>query len=301
VVRNDSNCLLTIDNIVTADGVYIGAPPITLDTGDEYEESASAFAIAGEGSFFRANAKISALTFATDFTISLIVSDTLSASDEGSISATPFIRLPDLLRARSFAALSAQTLTNTGSQTVIAGDLGVSPGTSVTGLPVGQPSGVTYRGTDSPAVEAQTDLTTLYNDLVSRNCPIANRLSGQDLADKTLPPGVYCFASTASLGVGTLTLDAKGKPGAVWIFQVGSALNVAPSSVNVINGGTACNVFWQVGSSATLLGNALFAGNLVVYTSVTLNNGAAVAPGRVLVRTGAVTLDTNHVSSAACQ
>jgi hypothetical protein len=124
-------------------------------------------------------------------------------------------------------------------------------------------------------------------------------LSGQDLGGLTLLPGVYCFSSSAQL-TGTLTLDAQGNPSAVFIFQIASTLTTATSSsVNVINGGSGCNLFWQVGSSATLGTGTSFLGNILALASITIDTGATVS-GRVLAQTGAVTMDSNDVSLTAC-
>src|SRR4029077_17131484 len=119
-------------------------------------------------------------------------------------------------------------------------------------------------------------------------------LTGQNLGGKTLTPGVYCFASSAQL-TGALTLDAQGDANAVFIFKIGSTLTTASaSSVVLINGGSPNNVFWQVGSSATLGTTTAFVGNIVALTSITLTTGVVVS-GRVLARNGAVTMDTNTV------
>ena len=209
--------------------------------------------------------------------------------------------VPNLRTAKGFAVLGGQAVTNSGAGTAITGDIGVSPGLTLTGIPAGQPTGTVYLGNDAVVVQAQLDLTTAYNDLAGRACPAANVLTGQDLAGKTLIPGVYCFASSAALGVGTLTLDAKNDPNAFWVFQIVSTLDVAGSTVTVINGGTACNVFWQVGSSATVLDNARFAGNIVALSSISLLTGASVSPGRALARNAAVSMLSNVVSKAACQ
>ena len=143
----------------------------------------------------------------------------------------------------------------------------------------------------------RADTTTAYNDLAGQTC--TSDLTGQDLGGLTLVPGVYCFSSSAQL-TGALTLDAEGDPNAVWVFQIGSTLTTASnSSVLLINGGQACNVFWQVGSSATLGTTTSFVGNILALTSITLNTGANVS-GRALARNGAVTLDTNTISVAVC-
>jgi uncharacterized protein with beta-barrel porin domain len=155
------------------------------------------------------------------------------------------------------------------------------------------PPGAIHAG-DAFAGQAQADLTTAYNSLAGR--PSTANLTGQDLGGLVLTPGVYTFNSNAQL-TGTLTLNAQGNPNAVFIFQVGSTLVTASSSrVNVIGGGQGTNVFWQVGSSATLGTSTSFVGDILALTSITLNTGANIACGAALARTGAVTLDTNNIS-----
>lgn len=191
----------------------------------------------------------------------------------------------------TFAILGASTVTNTGFS-VITGDLGLSPGTSVTGFPPGTVSG-TQHITDATAAAAQVALTSLYTDMQSR--AVTTNYSGTDLGTLTLGPGVYKFNTSAQL-TGTLTLDAGGNANAVWVFQIGSTLTTASaSSVSIINGGQAANAYFAVGSSATLGTTTAFKGNILCQASATLNTGASVL-GRVLVRTGAVTLDTNIVT-----
>jgi hypothetical protein len=192
----------------------------------------------------------------------------------------------------SFAVLGGSTVTNTGP-TIVTGNLGVSPGSAVTGFPPGIVVGGSIHAADAVAAQAQTDLTILYNNLASAPCN--TDLTGQDLGGLTLTPGVYCFASSAQL-TGTLTLDAQGNPNAVFIFKIGSTLTTASaSSVLLINSASSCGVFWQVGSSATLGTGAALAGSIVALTSITLNTGASVT-GRALARNGAVTLDSNQVT-----
>ena len=192
----------------------------------------------------------------------------------------------------SFAVLGGSAVTNTGP-TIVNGNLGVSPGSAVTGFPPGIVVGGSIHAADAVAAQAQTDLTTLYNSLASTPCN--TDLTGQDLGGLTLTPGVYCFASSAQL-TGTLTLDAQGNPNAVFIFQMGSTLTTASaSSVLLINSASSCEVFWQVGSSATLGTGTALAGSIVALASITLNTGASVT-GRVLARNGAVTLDNNQVT-----
>ncbi len=203
---------------------------------------------------------------------------------------------PPLGTEQSFAVLAGSTVTNTGTS-VITGNLGVSPGSAVTGFPPGIVTGGTIHAADAVALQAQSDTTTAYNSLASQACDID--LTGQDLGGMTLVSGVYCFSSSAQL-TGTLTLNAEGNANAVWVFKTGSTLTTASNaSVLLTNGGQQCNVFWQVGSSATLGTATSFVGNILALTSITVNTGANLS-GRALARNGAVTLDTNNVSVAVC-
>jgi len=200
---------------------------------------------------------------------------------------------PALGTAGTFAVLAGTTVTNTGPTTLI-GDLGVSPGTAVTGFPPGLVTGMTHTGTDAVAVQAQTDAAAAYTTAAGQPCDVT--LTGQDLGGKTLTPGVYCFASSAQL-TGQLILDGQGNPSSVFIFQIGSTLTTASNaSVVLINGAQPCssNIFWQVGSSATLGTNTSFTGNILALASITLNTGT-VTNGGLYAQTGAVTLDTNNV------
>jgi hypothetical protein len=198
--------------------------------------------------------------------------------------------------AQSFAVLAGSTVTNTGATTVN-GNLGVDPGLAVTGFPPGLVGGGTIHAGDSVALQAQSDTTTAYNTLAGQ--ALTKDLTGQDLGGMTLVAGVYHFSSSAQL-TGALTLDAQGDPNAVFVFQIGSTLTTASnSSVLVINGGLDCNVFWQVGSSATLGTTTAFKGNILALTSITLTTRAKVS-GRALARNAAVTMDTNDVSILAC-
>jgi hypothetical protein len=201
--------------------------------------------------------------------------------------------------ASSFAVLGGSTVTNTGP-TVVSGNLGVSPGSSVTGFTPGIVVGGTIHAADAVAAQAQSDLTTAYN--TAAGLPCGTDLTGQNLGGLTLTPGVYCFASSAAL-TGTLTLNFQGNPNASFVFKIGSTITTASASSVVLtnNGGSPCapNLIWQVGSSATLGTGTSFAGNILALTSITLTTGASVR-GRALSRNGAVTLDTNNVSIAAC-
>jgi len=195
--------------------------------------------------------------------------------------------------AQSFAVLGGSAVTSTGPSAIV-GDLGVAPGTAVTGFPPGLVTGGTIHSADAVALRAQTDLTTAYNVLAGE--PSAADLTGKDLGGMTLTPGVYRFTSSAQL-TGTLTLDAQGDPNARFDFQIGSTLTTAgAASIRLIDGADACNVFWQVGSSATLGTDSTFEGNILALTSITLNTHANILSGRALARNGAVTLDSATVS-----
>jgi uncharacterized repeat protein (TIGR01451 family) len=202
---------------------------------------------------------------------------------------------PTLGTAQSFAVLGGSTVTNTGP-TVITGNLGVSPGTAITGFPPGIVNGETHAA-DAVALQAQSDTTIAYDNLAGQACN--SDLTGQDLGGMTLVPGVYCYSSSTQL-TGALTLDAGGDPDAVWVFKTGSTLTTASNaSVLLTNGADPCNVYWQIGSSATLGTDTTFVGNILALTSITLTTGADVT-GRALARNGAVTMDSNTVNASVC-
>lgn len=227
-------------------------------------------------------------------TAALVLTFALVGAGGGAVDAIAAQPPVGLGTAGSFAVLAGSAVSNTGP-TVVNGDLGVSPGTAVSGFPPGTING-TEHAADAVAAQAQNDLTTAYNDAAGRT-PAAS-VSG-DLTGQTLTPGVY--KSTSSLGLtGSLTLDAQGDPNAVFIFQIASTLTTGSgSSVNLIGGAQACNVYWQVGSSATLGTNSTFRGNVLALTAATVTTGATV-DGRVLARNAGVTLDTDTITRAAC-
>jgi hypothetical protein len=192
-----------------------------------------------------------------------------------------------------FAVLAATTVT-TIPTTTINGDLGVSPGNTVTGSPI--VNGTLHLG-EPTAAQAQLDLTAAYNDAAGRTVgaiTIAGNLGGL-----TLAPGLYKSATSLEISSGDLTLDAQGDPNAVWIFQMGSTLITTVGRQVILSGGaTAANVFWQVGSSATIGVSSVFKGIIMADQSITLNTGATLE-GRALARNGAVALDANTISIPA--
>ena len=198
----------------------------------------------------------------------------------------------NLRTAAPFAVLAGSTVTNTGA-TKVTGDLGVSPGTAVTGFGPGTVVGTQHLG-DPTAAQAETDLTTAYNDAAGRTlCPVS--ISG-NLGGLTLAPGLYKSTSGLAISSGDLTLDAKGNSNAVFIFQMATTLTTsAGRQVILKNGANAANVFWQVGSSATLGTTTMFKGNILAYQAITLQTGATLN-GRALARVAAVNMDTDTVT-----
>src|SRR3984957_6876927 len=197
--------------------------------------------------------------------------------------------------ASPFVVLGASSATNTGPS-VLNGDLGVSPGTSLTGF--SSPAVVNGATHDDDAVagQAQNDLATAYGVAAGQPVSPGNVLTGQDLGGLTLQAGAYSFSSSAQL-TGTVTLDAAGDPNAQFVFEIGSTLTTASNAiVHVVNGTAGTGVFWQIGSSATLGTGTAFAGNILALTSITLDTTASITCGRALAENGAVTLDANIIS-----
>jgi hypothetical protein len=200
-----------------------------------------------------------------------------------------------LASAATFVVLAGSTVTNTGPTIIGGGNLGLSPGSAVTGFPPGTltPPAVMHV-TDPTAAQAQLDLTTAYN--YAAGLPGGAVLPG-DLSGLTFTPGLYTNSSTVMLSAGNVTLDAQGNANAVFIFQIGSTLTTIGSTQVILAGGAqAKNVFWQVSSSATLGTNSIFQGTILSLQSVSLDTGATLT-GRALARNGAVTLDGNTVTA----
>jgi Ice-binding-like len=200
-----------------------------------------------------------------------------------------------LKTARRFAVLAGSGITNTGL-TGITGDIGTFPTTSITGTSTLVLNGTNHGG-DAVTQQAKKDLVGAYINAANQG-PVTP-VAGGILGGLKLVSGVYNSASSMDL-TGTLTLNGQGRDDSVFIFQVGSALTTASASqVRLVNGAQGCNVFWQIGSSATLGTGSTFEGSVMALTSITANTGARVH-GRLLARNGAVTLDTNRITRPTC-
>ncbi len=195
--------------------------------------------------------------------------------------------------AATFDAVGGSTVTNTGPTTIAGGDLGLSPGSAITGFPPGTmiPPAKIHK-TDTTAAQAQLDVTVAYNYLAGLQ---GGAVLPGDLSGLTFAPGLYKNSSTVKLSAGNVTLDGQGNANAVFIFQIASTLTTLGSTHVVLAGNAqAKNVYWQVGSSATLGTNSFFKGTIVALQSITLDTGANLQ-GRALARNGAVTFDSNTV------
>ncbi|MFF1283965.1 ice-binding family protein [Streptomyces sp. NPDC058299] len=197
--------------------------------------------------------------------------------------------------AASFSVLAGAGVTNTGA-TVISHDLGTHPNPSITGFPPGEVLGAVHAA-DAVALQAKSDLVTAYNNAAGQATDFA--LAAGIGNGTTLLPGVYTASSGVGL-TGDLTLDAGGNPNSVWVFQIPEALTTASSSrVLLTNGASPCNVYWQIGSSATLGTNSTFVGTIMALTDIHVTTGTNIE-GRALARNGAVTLDTNRIFLNNC-
>jgi hypothetical protein len=193
----------------------------------------------------------------------------------------------------TLALLAGSAISNTGA-TVITGDIGLSPGTSVGGFPPGILNG-TLHINDAIANQAKLDLTAAYNDAAGRTCTDMVTLSG-NIGGLTLTPGLYKSTSSLAISSGDLTFDAKGNSSAVFIIQIASSLTTTSGRQIFLSGGAlASNIFWQVGSSATFGTTSVFKGTLLVMQSITFDTGASM-DGRAFARTGAIVLAGNTIT-----
>jgi LPXTG-motif cell wall-anchored protein len=219
---------------------------------------------------------------------------TLASAGLGAVPARAATAPIGLGTSASYAVIGGSTVTNTGPS-VISGDVGLSPGSAVTGFPPGLVNDGVIHVTDAQAAQAQLDVTTAYDDAAGR--PTTAVITA-DLGGMTLTDGVY---TGPTLGLtGALTLDAQGDSSAVFVFQAASTLITASaSSVVLVNGADPCNVYWQVGSSATIGTGSQFVGTVLALTAVSAQTGATVV-GRLFARNAAVTVDTNTITRPVC-
>jgi Ice-binding-like len=225
------------------------------------------------------------------FTISLLA---LSLSGIGAYAQTDSDTVKiNLGAADKFGLLGGSGVTNVSAHTFIIGDVGSSPTPTVKGIKPSQVKGQLFLKSSPVTAAAQKGLTTAYNQAASAHC--GTTLTGVNLGGMKLIPGVYCFTSAAQL-TGTLKLDAQGNSNAQWIFQIGTTLTTAPNSKVLVNlagkGGRGCNVYWQVGSSATVGKGSIVVGKMMALTSVTLNGG--VLRGKALARNGAISISAQE-------
>lgn len=229
-----------------------------------------------------------------------IISVTLFAgckkSDSGNPNVIPVqttaLETVSLVSAANFAILSGSAINSTGT-TIVTGDIGLNPGTSVGGFPPGILVGTQYIS-DIISSQAKYDLTAAYNDAAGRMSTDVVILSG-NIGGLTLTPGLYKSTSSLEISSGDLTFDAKGNPRAIFIIQIASELTTTPGRKVILNGGAlASNIFWQVGSSATFGTTTVMKGTIMAMQSITFNTGATL-DGRGLARTGGVTMSGNTI------
>jgi len=197
-----------------------------------------------------------------------------------------------LSSAGSLAILSGAGITNTGA-TVITGDMGLSPGSSVGGFPPGILYG-TLHINDNIAKQAKLDLTAAYNDAAGRTSTDKVYIAG-NIGGLTLTPGLYTSTSSLAISSGDVTFDAQGDPNAVFIIQIASAFTTTAGRQVILSGGAlAKNIFWQVGSSATFGTTSVMKGTVMAMQSISFNTGATL-DGRALARNGSVTMQGNTI------
>ncbi len=245
----------------------------------------------GQGQFLMLNQQRVRHSFALVATAAiLLLAGLLTWGQPAAAIGTP----PNLGAVDSFAVIGGQEVTNTGDSDLW-GDLGVWPGTSITGFPPGEHDGARHE-TDAVAQQAQSDLTTAYNNVAGQAKDFD---SPAELGNREISPGVHTSTSGALL-TGTLTLNGQGNPNAVFIFQIPESLTTASNStVAFTNGAAPCNVFWQIGASATIGSGTTFIGTVMALTSITAFTGANVE-GRLLARNALVSLQNNDITRPRC-
>lgn len=275
--------------------------PQTLQTGatQQYtavgrDASGNALAISPAWSVTNGGGTISSTGLFTAGSTTGTFTNTVTATS-GTVSGTATVTVataasPSILGSAAPNGVMAGTAFTCVTNGTINADIAISPGSTVTGFPPCVITGVQHLA-DAVAAQAQLDLTTAYNDLAGRPCPPANVIT-TDIGGTTKAAGVYCSSTTIGV-TGDLTLDGGGDPNATFVFQAGSGLTTA-GNVILINGAQAKNVYWQVGSSATIGTGSQWKGNIVALTSITLVDNANLI-GRALARNGAVSLGTNNV------
>jgi hypothetical protein len=242
---------------------------------------------------------MSGLRFARRLAIPVLAASATMLVIMGNSASAGIVPTVGLATAGNFSVLGGTTVTNTGPS-ILGQSLGLSPGTDTPGFPPGMVLAPgTIEAANAVSLQAQADLTTAYVDAAGR--PVEFTQANPDLVGLTLAPGVYAGSSKAPLSLsGQLVLDGQGNNAAVFIFQTDSTLiTSSASSILLINGASECNVFWQVGSSATLGTGSQFVGNILALTSISVQTGVTVQ-GRALARNGAVTLDNDVFTQPSC-